>query len=329
MNNSITQKRLKKILTNFPQARVLVVGDIILDHFIKGTVSRISPEAPVPVVNVANESFLLGGSANVINNIVSAGGKVFCSGVIGNDEMGKKIIEELRSKGIDTSGIVKEKQRQTTVKSRIIANRQQVVRFDKEDKHALAPRSIENIIKYIQSISYKLDAIVISDYGKGVITEELLLGIKQNISGKNIPVCIDPKKSNFAFYEGFDIITPNTLEAIAAAGINTRDSYDIVQVGRSLLASYDFKALLITRSDEGMSLFEKKPNKSHSHFPTQAREVFDVTGAGDTVIAILALSLASGATLHEAVMLANYAAGIVVGKTGTATASLIELSKML
>ena len=329
MKKILSKKRALAIIKNFPTAKVLVVGDIMVDHFIWGKVARISPEAPVPVVEIQSDSLLLGGCANVLNNIFSLGGKVYGAGVIGADSMGERLLLEFRNRQIDTDGIVVEANRPTTLKTRIVAHGQQVVRFDQESRQPILPSSVEKIIKYARKLSDDLGAVVVSDYNKGVVTRHLLDGIRQVTYGKGIPVCVDPKQNDFSLYKGFDVITPNHHEATRAAGLDLIDGNDIVKIGKAILKKFSFKALLITRGEEGMNLFESNDETMHTAFPAEAREVFDVTGAGDTVIGVLALCVASGATLKEAAALANIAAGIVVGKVGTATISMDELKEVL
>jgi D-beta-D-heptose 7-phosphate kinase/D-beta-D-heptose 1-phosphate adenosyltransferase len=325
----MNKKRAVEIIDRFPNSAVMVVGDIMLDHFIWGKVSRISPEAPVPVVDVSEDRLLLGGSANVSNNVLAAEGRVFMSGVIGADDMGRRIIKEFRDRKADTAGIIVESKRPTTLKTRILAHGQQVVRFDREVRQSIALDSIEMILAYFKEIQNQIGAVVISDYRKGVVTETLLDGIREVVAGRNITVCVDPKQSDFSIYQGFDIITPNHLEAGLAAGIEIQNGWDIVRAGTALLERFDFKGLLITRGEQGMSLFERDGGICHTHLPTQAKEVYDVTGAGDTAIGIFALAVASGATFREAAVLANHAAGIAVGKVGTATVSRRELKRAL
>ncbi len=325
MKRIMSNRRAFAIMDNFPRSRVLVVGDIMADHFIWGKVSRISPEAPVPVVEVKKDYFMLGGSANVQNNIFAMGGRVHLAGVVGSDETGRWLQTEFRSRGVDTEGIVVETGRPTTLKTRIVAHGQQVVRFDREERKPIQAKSIRKILSYIESLRDDLGALVISDYSKGVVTRPLLEGIRKVIAGRPIFTCVDPKQRDFSMYQGFDIITPNHYEAGQAAGEEMQNGQDLIRVGMKLLQQYDFRALLMTRGEEGMSLFEKDGRIRHTVFPTQAREVFDVTGAGDTVIGVLALSLAAGASFREAAYLANHAAGIVVGKAGTATVTREEL----
>lgn len=329
MKRIMSNRRAFAIIDNFPRSRVLVVGDIMADHFIWGKVSRISPEAPVPVVEVKRDHFTLGGCANVQNNIVAMGGQVHLAGVVGSDETGRRLLAELRSRGGDAEGVVVEGGRPTTLKTRIVAHGQQVVRFDREERKPIQAKSIRKILAYIESVRDDLGALVISDYSKGVVTRPLLDGIRKVIAGRPIFTCVDPKQRDFSVYQGFDIVTPNHHEAGTAAGEEMQNGPDHIRVGQKLLQRYDFRALLMTRGEEGMSLFEKEGRTRHTVFPTEAREVFDVTGAGDTVIGVLALSLAAGASFREAAYLANHAAGIVVGKAGTATVSREELREAL
>jgi len=329
MKRIMSNRRAFAIIENFSRSRVLVVGDIMADHFIWGRVSRISPEAPVPVVEVKKDHFTLGGCANVLNNIFAMGGRVHLAGVVGSDETGRRLLSEFRSRGLDTDGIVVEAGRPTTLKTRIVAHGQQVVRFDREDRKPVQAKSIRKILSYIESLRDDLGALVVSDYSKGVVTRPLLEGIRKVIAGRPIFTCVDPKQRDFSMYQGFDIVTPNHHEAGYAAGEEMQNGQDHIRVGMKLLQQYDFKALLMTRGEEGMSLFERNGRMKHTAFPAEAREVFDVTGAGDTVIGVLALSLAAGASFREAAYLANHAAGIVVGKAGTATVTREELKRAL
>jgi D-beta-D-heptose 7-phosphate kinase/D-beta-D-heptose 1-phosphate adenosyltransferase len=329
VNKEISRKKALKIIANFSRSAVLVVGDVMVDHFIWGKVSRISPEAPVPVVDVQKDSVMLGGSANVLNTIYAMGGGVYMAGVIGDDDIGKGLLKQLKEREIDTAGIVIEKGRPTTLKTRIVAHGQQVVRFDQESRKTIPQKSCEKILAYVKSLRDKIGAIVISDYSKGVISRELIEGIRNIARGSKIYLCVDPKQNDFSIYEGIHVITPNHHEAGRAAGLEFVNGDDLMKLGETLLAKYDFQALLVTRGEEGMSLFERGPGIVHTHFPAQAKEVYDVTGAGDTVIGVLALSLAAKANLKEATSLANHAAGIVVGKVGTSTVSREELISVL
>lgn len=329
MHRFLTKKRALEIIAGFSESGVLVVGDVMVDHFIWGNVSRISPEAPVPVVDVQKDSILLGGCANVLNNIHAIGGKVYVAGVIGSDNIGKKLLSELREKKIETNGIVVEKGRPTTLKTRIVAHGQQMVRFDKENRKPIPSSSIDKILGYVKSLSKKIGAIVISDYNKGVVSKELIQGIKEIVDDSGVFICLDPKQNNFSLYKGVHVITPNHYEVQRAAGQEIAGADDIQKLSESLLKKYAFPAMLVTRGEEGMSLFENGPKIIHTHFPAQAKEVYDVTGAGDTVIGMLALGLAARANMKEATCLANLAAGIVVGKVGTATISQKEMIEAL
>jgi D-beta-D-heptose 7-phosphate kinase/D-beta-D-heptose 1-phosphate adenosyltransferase len=325
----LTKKRALEIIANFHQAGVLVIGDVMVDHFIWGKVSRISPEAPVPVVDVQKDSIMLGGCANVLNSIYTMGGKVYVAGVIGADNVGKRLLTDLRQRKIETRGIIVDKGRPTTLKTRIVAHGQQVVRFDKESKKTIAKSNTNKILEYVKSLQKKIGAIVVSDYNKGVISKELVEGIKKIVKNSGIFICLDPKQNNFSIYEGAHVITPNHHEAQRAVGMEITNADDLQRLSSALLKKFDFQAILITRGEEGMSLFEKGQKIVHTYFPAQAKEVYDVTGAGDTVIGVLALGLAAQAEMKEATCLANLAAGIVVGKIGTATVSREELIKVI
>jgi len=256
-------------------------------------------------------------------------GRVYMAGVVGSDETGKRLLAEFGERGVGADGIVVEKGRPTTLKTRIVAHGQQVVRFDQEDRRPVKAGSVRKILDYIRAIRDDLGALVISDYNKGVVNRSLLEGIRREIAGRPIFTCVDPKQRDFSLYEGFDIITPNHYEAGHAAAEEIRNGQDHVRVGTKLMEQFAFKAILITRGESGMSLFERSGGIRHTAFPAEAREVFDVTGAGDTVIGVLALGMAAGASLREASYLANHAAGIVVGKAGTATVIREELKKVL
>jgi D-beta-D-heptose 7-phosphate kinase/D-beta-D-heptose 1-phosphate adenosyltransferase len=321
------KNRLREILDNFTKKTIFVVGDIIMDHYIWGNVSRISPEAPVPVVDVREESYLLGGAANVLNNVVSLGGKAMICGVIGHDDIGRKVIHELRIKGIDTGGVIVESNRPTTIKTRIIAHSQQVVRYDREKREEINHTVREIIKEYVRNKLLEIDAIIISDYYKGVITKELVNDIVSIVNSKDLPVVVDPKVGHFDLYEGLTLITPNILEASTGSGVSIDDDKSIERAGRSLIEKLRCRAVLITRGEEGMTLIEN--NGDITYIPAMAKKVFDVTGAGDTVIGVMTLAIAAGATMKEAAMVANHAAGIVVGKVGTAVVEIEELKRSL
>jgi D-beta-D-heptose 7-phosphate kinase/D-beta-D-heptose 1-phosphate adenosyltransferase len=310
-------------LARFPEARILVIGDLIIDHFIWGSVNRISPEAPVPVVNVTRENLLLGGAANVLNNIYALGGKGEMCGVIGRDIMGDHLLELLQALNSPTGGIIKSDDRPTTKKTRVIAQHQQVVRFDREKSGPLPSEVLEKIFAYLNQRLTSFQAVIISDYHKGMISAELMALLMKNLRAHKIPVIVDPKPHLLERFTGVTILTPNVAEAEKMAGISITNEDELCEAARLIKEKLGCAALLITRGEAGMALFEEA--REPLLIPTMAREVYDVTGAGDTVIATLALGLASGLNFSEAAILANRAAGIVVGKLGTATVTPEEL----
>ncbi|MBN1255105.1 MAG: D-glycero-beta-D-manno-heptose-7-phosphate kinase [Deltaproteobacteria bacterium] len=316
---------IDRLVQKFKKTTLLVVGDIMIDEFIWGTVSRISPEAPVPVVAVTHEDLMLGGAANVVHNVHSLGGRVLLAGVIGDDQMGEKIKGLMTEQKINTGGLIVEAGRRTTVKTRIIAHSQQVVRFDRESQGPISTKSQENILRYIEKSWKKVDGIIVSDYGKGLIIPDLMDFIIHRKKDDGKLVAVDPKMNNFNLYTGATIVTPNRQEAEAASGKQIKNKETLVEVGKSLLERFASQAVLITRGEEGMVLFDRKGG--FITVPTVAKEVYDVTGAGDTVISALTLALAAGSTFSEAAVVANYAAGIVVGKVGTATVKPEELKR--
>jgi rfaE bifunctional protein kinase chain/domain len=311
------------LLDRLSQGRVLVVGDIIMDEFIWGKVDRISPEAPVPVVTVKKETQLLGGAANVVNNIRSMGGEVFLAGILGGDGRGREILSLLEQKGVKSGGVLIDPRRPTTVKTRIIAHSQQVVRFDRENRDPLSQGYADSLASYVRETIHGVDTVVIADYGKGVVTAPLIEAITAISKEQNKVVALDPKMGRFHLYRDVTVVTPNSQEASAASGIDILDESSLRRAGEKLLDSFNCEAVLITRGEDGMALFER--NKEAIFVPTTAREVFDVTGAGDTVIGVMALALSVGASFSQAAVISNLAAGIVVGKVGTATVSLKEL----
>lgn len=333
-----TEECLKEIIRRFPSARIMVIGDCILDEFVWGTVERISPEAPVPVVNVIRESFVPGGSLNVANNIRTLGGTVYPCGVIGRDLRGRMLVKAMRREGVETAGMIYDVSRPTTLKTRVIAHSQQLVRFDREDNRQISAQELKQVIKFIDRTLPKTDVIIIEDYGKGMIVPELLTAVIKRARALGKPVLVDPKEKHFSYYRGVTVITPNRKEALCAYGAVENAVYDdcpmggtgksapeISGIGKTLLKKFACEAVLITMGEEGMMLFEK--NGSVTKIPTVAQEVYDVSGAGDTVIAVLAMALAGRASMKEAAVLSNFAAGVVVGKLGTATLTREELKK--
>jgi len=323
---------LEKLLQGITARKILVVGDIIVDHFVWGTVSRISPEAPVPVVNVTKEEFLLGGGANVLHNIYSLGGEAVLCGIIGDDDMGLRLKGLLQDLGASIDGLVKGK-RPTTVKTRVVAQGQQVVRFDREQVGEPSDKTIASMTTFLDQNMADFDAIIISDYYKGVIGQTLMKQLLarvaevEKVQGKKIPVVVDPKPSQPERFYGASLITPNHLEAEKMSGMTINTTEDLRIATALLLEKTGCQAVLITRGESGMALLEK--DKELLVIPTTAQAVFDVTGAGDTVIAALALGLAAKASFSDAAALANIAAGVVVGKIGTATVNKEELLAVL
>ncbi len=328
MTLSVGSRRLVRIIDRFSKTRVLVVGDVMMDHYVWGNVTRISPEAPVPVVNVTRETVLLGAAANVVNNIRALGGDVGISGVIGHDDAGKQLQNLLHAQEIPTDGLIVEPGRPTTIKTRVIAHHQQVVRFDRETKEGISRETHRRIFEHVaERAAEGLDAIVISDYCKGVVTKDLVRDIVRLARKRGIIVSVDPKISHFGIYNGVTVLTPNTKEASLGARIEIEDEESLLRAGKGLITRLACDAVLITRGEHGMSLFEK--GGRITHIPTVASEVFDVTGAGDTVISALTLALATGAKFADAATIANYAAGIVVGVVGTATVAPAQLKQRI
>jgi len=326
------RKKLVSILKAFPRVKLLVVGDIMMDRSILGKVSRISPEAPVPVIIAETEDFNLGGAANVAHNIRSLGGTVSLCGIVGDDENGKKIYRKIVERGIRTQGIFIEQGRQTTVKTRIIAHHphyQQLVRVDRETTDHLKASTFRSLSEFLTEKIEDFDGVVFSDYGKGLLTRKLIQTIVKKAKKSKKLIMVDPKLKNFFFYKGATVITPNTNEASEASRIPATDQSSVEKMGRSLLKRLKCNALVITQGEKGMTIFE--PRQKPYPVPTVAKEVYDVTGAGDTVIGTMALALGTGrrVSVKDAASLANYAAGIVVGKVGTAIVSSEELLKVI
>ena len=312
------QFNLSKILDSFKNITIGVVGDLMLDDYIIGTVDRISPEAPVPVVTVKEERFSLGGAANVVNNLNALEAKTVCFGVIGNDANGDRLISAFREKNIDPFSIIRTNTLPTIVKKRVLAGNQQLLRIDWEDASPLSPELEDALIEEFKKNIDRLDAVILSDYDKGILTPKVAKEIVKLCRERNIIVNVDPKPKNALNYIGASSITPNRKEAMECMGVKT-DNFE--ELGKQLKEKLQLKSLLLTRSEEGMSLFTDRV----INIPTFAQEVYDVTGAGDTVISVFTLATAAGVTLHEAAKIANTAAGVVVGKVGTSTATKEEI----
>lgn len=325
--SQITKQRASEILRTLRERKVLVLGDVMLDEFVWGDVTRISPEGPVPVVDVRRESVHLGGAANVLANLIALGAHGQVVGVVGHDYAGERIREELRqlNSGGDVGVIVDESRRSTT-KTRIVAHSQLVVRADRESRGPVSSQLEEQIIDHLKEGLAEADAFVVSDYDKGVVTPAILRAVLP-FAYERVPVLIDPKLRNFNSYRPASLVTPNHHEALRMSDTEDHSDDGSHDAARIIQQKLGCDAVLITRGDRGMMLLEA--NRAPVYVKTAAREVYDVTGAGDTVIAALAGALASGATMLEAAAFANHAAGIVVGKVGTATATADELLSAL
>ncbi len=319
---SKNNQQLQKVVQQFSDQPILVVGDLMLDRFVWGRVERISPEAPVPVVEVVKETVHLGGAANVAYNLAVLKARPLLVGVVGSDEAGDRLVEELHRQEISSEGIVRDNGRSTTIKTRIIAHNQQVCRTDREDKTPLSQGTVDQMRSTFQTLLEQAQGMILSDYAKGALSAALVVDLIQEARQAKKFLAVDPKAGDFSVYRGASIVTPNKKEAVRASGVEIVDEASFIQAGEKLLEVIASDYLLITRGEEGMTLFE---GKEHSHIPTVAREVFDVSGAGDTVIASLTLAVAAGASIRDAAILANHAAGVAVGKLGTAAATGEEI----
>ncbi len=319
---SIKPSRLTQILNGFSGQTILVVGDLMLDEFIWGRVERISPEAPVPVVEVIRETTHLGGAANVAANLAALGAHPVPVGVIGADGKGERLLEELQEQGIGLEGVVKDPKRITTVKTRIMAHHQQVCRADRESRTPLSKAFMRRMEDLCRQMMASVDGVILSDYAKGMLHCDLIQALITQAREADQFLAVDPKADHFPFYRRASVITPNKKEVEQAVGLRIFDEDSLLRASRRLLKSTCSDYLLITRGEEGMTLVE---DEGHVHIPTVGREVFDVTGAGDTVVASLTLGVAAGATVPEAAILANHAAGVVVGKLGTGAATVGEI----
>jgi D-beta-D-heptose 7-phosphate kinase/D-beta-D-heptose 1-phosphate adenosyltransferase len=310
-------------LTQFSRCQVLVIGDLMLDEYIWGDVERISPEAPVQVVSVKNEEHTLGGAGNVINNLVALGARVSAVSVIGSDIYGQQLLEMLSRMNVDAGGIIVEPDRPTTRKTRVIAANQHVVRIDRETTERIHPDTYAHICAFIEQRLPEMDVVLISDYNKGLISAELVSSIAEMARRHGKVTIGDPKGLDFSKYAGLTLLTPNKKEASLASGIDIADEHTLHQAAKTIISSASLQQCLITCGKDGMVLFE--PGAEPQRIHARAKQVYDVSGAGDTVLSILGLAIAGGATFKEAAALANTAAGIVVGKVGTATVSAEEL----
>ncbi|MBQ2313141.1 MAG: D-glycero-beta-D-manno-heptose-7-phosphate kinase [Elusimicrobiaceae bacterium] len=323
-------KKYNALIDKFKDKEIIVIGDVMLDHFVKGSVSRISPEAPVPVVNVEQEDFVAGGAGNVAVNLAVLGAKPKVISVLGDDANGIILKQFLENKGADVSKMVVDGTRPTTQKVRIIAERQQVVRVDRESKNRINKEVSAECLANFKEALKTAKGVIMSDYGKGMLSDHNIQDIIKACRAKNIPVCVDPKIDNFLKYKNITCMTPNTKEAWEGMGLPPKkDEKSILDLGKKILKTLKADSILITRSAQGMSLFEKGKNPKITTIKATAKEVFDVTGAGDTVISVLTLALACKASLKDAAFIANKAAGLVVGKLGTATVTAEEIKGVL
>ncbi len=313
-------KKLVELVNNFKGKKIGVIGDLMLDHFIWGDVERISPEAPIPVVLAHKESFIPGGAGNTASNIAALGGKVFLVGLAGKDEAGKKLISEFQKIDVDTSGVLISSQKPTIQKIRIVARGQQVVRVDKENTEYISKDIEKKLISFILPNIKEWDGIVVSDYAKGVITKNFAQTLVKLAVKHKKPIICDVKPKHAPYFKNATLLSPNHKECLEIAGVE-----DERQAGKIIQKQFNCSVLL-TQGARGVTLFG---NKEIKHFPAMAKEVFDVSGAGDTTVAVATLALASGANLEQASIIANHAAGIVVGKLGTAVVFPQELKQNL
>ncbi len=323
----MTRATLLRHLPRFPRCRVLILGDVMLDEYMWGTASRISPEAPVPVVAVRSESVKVGGAGNVATNVAALGGQASLIGLVGNDMAAERLGHELELAGVKSDRLIVDPSRPTTIKSRVVAGSQHVVRFDRESDVPVSQAIRARVVAAVRERLPEVDVLLISDYAKGLVGPGLVRAVLALAARQGRMVAVDPKVQHLPLFQGVTVVAPNHHEAAAATHLPLRSEADLLRVGRTLLRRLRARALLITRGEKGMSLFEA--GKAVVHIPTVAREVYDVTGAGDTVMGALSLALAAGAAMHEAAIIANYAAGVVVGKRGTATVSRGELEQAL
>lgn len=311
----------------FDRCRLLVVGDLILDEYLWGEAERISPEAPVPVVCVNRENFDLGGAANVAKNLAALGANAVVAGVVGRDPQGRWLREELVRLGLDATAVIEEPGRPTTLKTRVVAGHQQVVRIDRETTRPIAVESEASLLAHAARLLPAVDVVLISDYGKGVVSRRIVSALAAEAASRGKIVLADPKGIDFSKYAGLTLITPNRKEAALAAGVDLHDERDLVEAGMRLLEKASVEKVLITCGSQGMILFER--GRPPLTVPTLARQVFDVSGAGDTVLAVLGLGLAAGFSYPDAITLANAAAGVAVCKLGAAAVTRAELMQAI
>ncbi len=324
-SSTIEMGRLNDLLGGFSGRRIAILGDAMLDRYIWGDVNRISPEAPVPVVEVREETVRFGGAANVAENVAALGAAADVVGVVGTDDHGRSLLDRLTARGVGVGHLLQIEDRPTTTKTRIIAQNQQVVRADREHAFPLAGPAEELVVTAIREAVPAADVLIISDYGKGVVSERTLEAALDAARVGGTRVCVDPKESHFSRYRGVTAITPNLKEAAGAVGYAMAAHEDLLRGGWELRERLDAECVIVTRGENGMSLFLR--GGEYTHLPTVAREVFDVTGAGDTVVSVLGVALAAGASMVEAAMIANHAAGVVIREIGTASITVDEIRR--
>ncbi len=310
----ISATRAKELVSRFAGKRIAVIGDLMVDRYVWGKVARVSPEAPVPVVEVENETDRLGGAANVANNIRSLGAEPYLLGVVGRDATGERLKQLAVDQGCSTDGLIVDDDRPTTIKTRVIAHSQHVVRIDREEKREVSEEVQRRMLAGLESIAGRIDGIILEDYNKGVIARGLIGRVTALAHERNLTITVDPKLNNFFAYKDVTVFKPNKKETEEALGRLLQSDEDLRAAGEELLRRLNAQCVLLTRGEKGMTLFER--DGSVLHVPTRARNVADVSGAGDTVIATLTLALVSGASIREGATLANHAAGVVCGEVG-------------
>lgn len=324
---SISKKRVKQLFSNFKNQKIVVIGDLMLDRYIWGRVTKISPEAPVPVVEVERESHRFGGAANVVNNVQNLGAEVFPIGVVGNDSGGELLTNLFKKKNFSVEGLIYSTQRNTTIKTRIIAHNQHVVRIDREIKSAVPQKIQDKVLDLLKDHLDNTDGLILEDYNKGLLTPGLIEKIIKLARDRKIRILVDPKFDNFFAFKHTTLFKPNRKEIADKLGVKLKTREDILRAGEKLQQRLSCEAVLITLGEEGMILFDK--NKEPLSIPTKAVKVHDVSGAGDTVIATLTVAIAAGADFREAAVIANYGAGIVCGEVGIVPVDYERLYQLL
>ena len=330
MHGKASSERVLKLLEHgFEALKILVVGDLMLDHYVWGKVERISPEAPVPVLEASREEYRLGGAANVALNLKSLGASVDCVGICGKDFAGERLCAMLAEQGIGMGQIVTDSRRKTTLKTRMASGTQQIIRIDYEDSSDLDPDQEETVYQAVVAALEGVDALILEDYNKGLLTQGLIGRIIRLCRDRGLPVAVDPKRRNFMAYKDVSILKPNYSELCSVMNLGQPTEEDYRKAAVELLGKLEPRYLVVTRGARGLEIYSRETGDQALRIPTFAREVFDVTGAGDTVIACLSLALAAGAEIGDAAILANHAAGVVCGKVGTAKASPSEIMESI